>query len=189
MSSEGALILVVGPSGAGKDAILREARRSFEGDDRIRFVRRFITRPPDANEDNCALTLRQFATARRLGGFFLAWDAHGLSYGIPASVGIDLARGVSVVANVSRAIVDPARAIWMRTFVVQVTASDETLRRRLERRGRDDDMDERLARARKVGPAADVEISNDDDLANAAMKMVAFVREVTDGSQVRRRSG
>ncbi|MDE2362004.1 MAG: phosphonate metabolism protein/1,5-bisphosphokinase (PRPP-forming) PhnN [Hyphomicrobiales bacterium] len=184
MSSEGALILVVGPSGAGKDSILREARRAFESDHRIRFARRYITRSPDGNEHNYALTEPQFAAARRLGGFLLAWDAHGLNYGIPASVAIDLARGVSVIANASRSVTEVARAMWARTIIVQVSASPATLLERLKLRGREDDMAQRVERASGVPVDADVTISNDGDLAQAVDSIVALLRTTLDGAPV-----
>jgi len=41
------LVLVVGPSGAGKDSLLKAAREEFRGDPRIGFARRVITRPAD----------------------------------------------------------------------------------------------------------------------------------------------
>src|ERR1700753_2364228 len=99
------LILVVGPSGAGKDTVLGLARRTLAGDRRFRFVRRVITRPESAGgEDHEPVSEVEFA--RR--GFALQWQAHGLHYGIPLDIVDDLARGIVVVANVSRAIVAAA---------------------------------------------------------------------------------
>ena len=46
------LVLVVGPSGAGKDSLLNGAREAFRGDARIGFARRVITRPPDPYGEN-----------------------------------------------------------------------------------------------------------------------------------------
>ena len=99
------LVLVVGPSGAGKDTVLALARVALAGDRRFRFVRRVITRPADAGgEDHEAVSVREF-DAR---AFALRWQAHGLHYGIPLDVTDDLARGIVVVANVSRGVIAAA---------------------------------------------------------------------------------
>jgi len=41
------LVLVVGPSGAGKDTVIEGARAALGDDTRFRFVRRVVTRPVD----------------------------------------------------------------------------------------------------------------------------------------------
>jgi ribose 1,5-bisphosphokinase PhnN len=46
------VILVVGPSGAGKDTLLRAAREHFAAVPSLGFARRYITRPPGVDEDN-----------------------------------------------------------------------------------------------------------------------------------------
>ena len=75
------LVLVVGPSGAGKDSLLNAARAAFADDPRIHFVRRVITRPADpGGEDHEPVNEAGFAAR----SFALSWSAHGLSDGIPA---------------------------------------------------------------------------------------------------------
>ncbi|MCY1306607.1 Ribose 1,5-bisphosphate phosphokinase PhnN [compost metagenome] len=44
----GALVVVVGPSGAGKDSVMGFAARHFADCHDVHFVRRVITRPSDA---------------------------------------------------------------------------------------------------------------------------------------------
>lgn len=138
------LILVVGPSGAGKDTLLGAAREALAGDPGFRFVRRVITRPADAgHEDHEPATDSDFATR----AFALRWSAHGLSYGIPLDIETDLARGVSVVANVSRGVIEQAAKRYP-TRVILVSASPDVLAARLAARGRETaaDVAARLAR-------------------------------------------
>lgn len=138
------LVLVVGPSGAGKDTLLNAARRALAGDVRFHFVRRVITRPADpGGEDHEPVTEANFATWQ----FALQWQAHGLRYGIPADVADDVARGVTVVANVSRGVIAEA-ATRFPVRVIEVTAPPQVLAARLAARGRESatDIAARLAR-------------------------------------------
>jgi ribose 1,5-bisphosphokinase len=138
------LILVVGPSGAGKDTVLSLARQALADDRRFRFVRRVITRPDGAGgEDHEAVSEAEFAKL----AFALSWQAHDLLYGIPLDITADLARGVVVVANVSRGIIAEAAARFP-VRVVEVTAPPDVLAQRLTARGREsaEDIAKRLAR-------------------------------------------
>ncbi len=145
----GCLALVVGPSGAGKDTLIRRAAAELEPDARFCFPRRCITRPAgDPHEDHVALTEAEFRTRERAGEFGLVWRAHGLGYALPATVGGLVAEGRVVVANVSRTVVGEARSRFPRVAVIQVAASRETLALRLGERGREapEDRAGRLAR-------------------------------------------
>ncbi len=99
----GAFIAVVGPSGAGKDTLIAHARAALSGEPQVEFVRRVITRPCDgATEDHDTLADAAFDEALADGAFAIAWEAHGLRYGLPASVDLAIENGHVAVANVSR---------------------------------------------------------------------------------------
>jgi phosphonate metabolism protein PhnN/1,5-bisphosphokinase (PRPP-forming) len=170
------LVLVVGPSGAGKDTLLEAARAALVGDPRFRFVRRVITRPAEAGgEDHEAVSEEAFGTR----SFALQWQAHGLRYGLPIDIVDDLTLGKVVVANVSRGVIAHAADLYP-TKVIEVTAAPDILAQRLAARGREtaDDMSKRLSRAVVIPGGVPVyTIMNDGSVAEAADRFVgALVR-------------
>ena len=167
------LVLVVGPSGAGKDTLLSLARQALRDDPRFRFVRRVITRPAEAGgEQHEAVTQAAFAAR----DFALQWQAHGLSYGIPTDIADDLARGVTVVANVSRTVIAAAAARYP-VCVVEITAPPQVLAARLAARGRDgEDHAARLARRVQMPAGVPVEtVMNDGAPAQAADRLISLL--------------
>ena len=142
------LVGVVGPSGAGKDTLMDGARAALAGDARFVFARRVITRPAEAGgEDHLPATAAEFARMRDQSDFALWWDAHGLSYGIPARVAVEAAQGRVVVANLSRGVLADAAARFP-LLVLEITAPLELRAARLAARGREsvEDVARRLSR-------------------------------------------
>ena len=174
----GRLILVVGPSGAGKDTLIGAARAVLARDPRFVFPRRIITRPASAAEDNVVAEEKGFLEVRARGGFALSWAAHGHWYGIPAAIEADLARGAIVVVNVSRAVIGEARRRWPDVTVVEVTAPVEVLARRIAERGRESDgagPDRLAARFEPGGVTADTVVDNGADLDTAIAAFIAAI--------------
>ncbi|MGF1628100.1 MAG: phosphonate metabolism protein/1,5-bisphosphokinase (PRPP-forming) PhnN [Kiloniellaceae bacterium] len=167
-SPRGRLVLVVGPSGAGKDSVIEGARQALADRPEFVFPRRIITRRSDpGSEDHLTLTEAEFAAQREAGAFFLHWRAHGLHYALPAAVADALGSGRSVIANVSRAVIEEARRRHPATTVVVVTAPPEVLAERLLARGREDAaaVQGRLARsAAQPSGAGVVTLMNDGPL-------------------------
>jgi ribose 1,5-bisphosphokinase len=182
MIRRGTLVLVVGPSGAGKDSIIAGAVDTLRDETRIVFARRLITRPAEAGgEDHIVLSPTAFAARREAGELLLHWRAHGLDYGLPRELATTLAEGRCVVANVSRSVVDEARSRLTPVVVVAITASPETLATRLIARGREDanDIANRLRRAGAWSlDQADAVIDNDGALDEAVARLVALLRGV-----------
>jgi phosphonate metabolism protein PhnN/1,5-bisphosphokinase (PRPP-forming) len=165
------LVLVVGPSGAGKDTLLDEARKALADDARFRFARRVITRPADAGgEAHEAATEAEFAVRR----FALQWQAHGLRYGIPVEA---LEDNIVVVANVSRTVIAEA-AQRFPVRVIEITAPPEILAARLASRRRESDADVAARLARNVALPSDVMVEtvvNDGSLDVGVARFVAML--------------
>lgn len=169
------LILVVGPSGAGKDSLIDGAKRRLAGDPGIHFARRVVTRAAEA-EDHDTLSPDEFARVEAAGGFLLSWNAHGLAYGVPAEIDGLRREGVAVVANVSRSVIARARERLAPVGVVLVTAPPHVLAARLVMRGRET-AEAIAARLRRETAAVDGEdvrqVVNDRTLGEGIAAFVA----------------
>jgi phosphonate metabolism protein PhnN/1,5-bisphosphokinase (PRPP-forming) len=149
MRNPGRLVLVVGPSGAGKDSLLREAARTLANDKHIVFPRRIVTRPSrDETEGHDSMTADEFLVAKEEGRFALFWQAHGLHYGIPASLLDDLGAGRTAAVNVSRAVIADTAERFSNMAILHVTAPVTVIAERLATRGRETaaDIAARIAR-------------------------------------------
>lgn len=140
MSAEGGagtLIVVVGPSGAGKDSVINYALDRL-ANARVERVRRVITRADDAGgEDHEEISVAGFEEQRALGAFAVSWSAHGLHYGIPKETKVRLAAGEILIANGSRSALPLFRATFWPMKVINIIASPEVLAKRLIARGRE----------------------------------------------------
>ena len=177
------LVLVVGPSGAGKDALLDRARIAFRDDPRIVFARRIVTRTSASAEDHDTMDEADFVRAERERAFLLSWRAHGLCYGLPASLRDDLTAGRTIVANVSRGVIALAEALGHPVRILHVTADPATLAARIAGRGRENaaDIASRLARAPGLHSASTpiIEIRNDGSLEHGASLFIEALRRCT----------
>jgi phosphonate metabolism protein PhnN/1,5-bisphosphokinase (PRPP-forming) len=180
------LVLVVGPSGAGKDTLMEAAREILGHDDTFRFVRRVVTRPVlPTGEQHESVSVEEFDERYAAGAFALAWQAHGLRYGIPSAIVPDVEDGLVVVANVSRAVV-PDAAMRFPVHVVMITASPDILARRLADRGREDaaDLARRLSRAITLPlPVNSDTIHNDGTVEDGVAQLVAVLSRLAGGAR------
>lgn len=175
----GRLVLVVGPSGAGKDTLLRLAQAACVDDRDIVFPRRVVTRKSSETEDNMAMSQDEFRRAREHGDFAVHWEAHGHSYALPLEINDDILAGRAVVANVSRTVIGALRQAYTNVVVVAITAPPDVLAQRLAARARhsDGNIADRLARSVDDASAnADVTILNAGSADYHSRQLVRVIR-------------
>jgi len=173
----GRLILVVGPSGAGKDTLLGLARSACPEDVDIVFPRRVVTREASASEDNAQLGPDEFRQALARGDFAMHWEAHGHLYGLPRAIDDDIRANRSVVVNASRTVIEAAQRTYANVTVIAITAPPEVLAERLKMRARssDGEVEQRLSRMVDT-TAPDVTILNVGRPEDHARRLVRAIR-------------
>lgn len=187
----GVLVLVAGPSGAGKDTLIGAARAQFHGDERFAFPQRVVTRASDVSEQVREVSLTAFEEIEGRGGFLLAWRAHGLAYGVPVEARDHLTDGRVVVVNVSRRIISAAFSVWPSSHAVYVHVAQDILQARLQRRGREtaEQIGARLSRAEAAaGPPGDAPeratiIDNSGPVATATRAFIEVLEAQADRAQ------
>jgi ribose 1,5-bisphosphokinase len=175
----GRLILVVGPSGAGKDTLLGLAKAACAEDSGIVYPRRVITREASSSEDNEEVSAGTFEAALARNEYAMHWDAHGHRYALSRAIDDDIRAGRTVVANVSRTVISAMRRTYANVIVVSITAPPNVLAERLAMRGRASDgrIEHRLHRTVDEAAAApDVTINNTSSADYHARQFVRIIK-------------
>lgn len=180
MSAEprGRLFYVIGPSGSGKDSLMRYARQHLL-ERPVIFAHRYITRAVELEgENHICLTLDEFEQRLGHGLFAMHWASHGLHYGIGIEIDTWMDEGLDVVVNGSRAWLHKASERYPGLVPVLVWAPQEVLESRLVARQREsaEDVVRRLERAAEyehIDHPALVSLRNDNGLEETGE---AFIR-------------
>lgn len=178
----GRLIVLLGPSGSGKDTLISGARNEFAGLAEVMFVQRVITRSADAGcEDHVAMSDAEFDTAIDEGRFALTWAANGLRYGLPRNVEAHLAAGKVAVVNGSRGAWTVIRQVFPSAVAVEMRVDPDILAQRLRARGRESEseIEARLSRAAALATQFEPEIviDNSGPVETARAVLIGYIRQ------------
>jgi ribose 1,5-bisphosphokinase len=178
----GALVYAMGPSGAGKDTLLKAARDILEGHG-FAFANRYITRPlvPD-DEIFVPLSRAAFAERKAANLFAFDWHARDIDYAIGREIELWRAAGLTVVVSGSRAHFAGGAPSKVGAIPLLIDASPAALAARLAARGREPatEIAARLARGAALDgdiPGA-IRIDNSGVLADAVAAFVAALRNI-----------
>ena len=175
---KGLFLAVVGPSGSGKDTIIEALCKQLPN---IKRVKRYITREQQkaGGEDSYNIDFDTFGKLERDGGFAFSWSAHHLKYGLPITIFDEINVGKSLIANISRSILDQLSDKFEYYEIILITASDKILAERLEKRGRESkaQIEERLARSSFTIPngISPLIIRNETTVEDAVSKIIASI--------------
>jgi ribose 1,5-bisphosphokinase len=178
---QGRLIYLVGPSGAGKDSLLRWTRQKLQYQHDLLFARRVITRERrEDDEEHEPMSEPAFTALAQQGGLAMAWQANSHRYGVRREIDDALQRGMTVLVNGSRAHLALARERYPHLEVVHVTAPEAIIEQRLHARGRES-AEQILARQARQIPMNndapfDLEIANTSTLEAAGTQLMKFLR-------------
>lgn len=136
------IVLIVGPSGVGKDTLIKGARKELKN--KINFVKRYITRKPDKSEKNYFLDEYAFEILKHNSFFASTWNAHNNFYGIAKN---SIENGLNII-SISRSKIADFENIYDNVYTINITVSKEELRNRLLFRKREsyEEIEKRLNR-------------------------------------------
>ena len=175
---KGLFLAIVGPSGSGKDTIIEALCKQLPN---IKRVKRYITREQQkaGGEDSYNIDFDTFGKLERDGGFAFSWSAHHLKYGLPITIFDEINVGKSLIANISRSILDQLSDKFEYYEIILITASDKILAERLEKRGRESkaQIEERLARSSFTIPngISPLILRNETTVEDAVSKIIASI--------------
>lgn len=190
LTGPGRLVVLSGPSGVGKDTVLREL---FRLDPLLRYSVSYTTRPPRPDErDGVSYSFvdpETFAAMARRGEFLEDANVYGHRYGTSLQrVREQVARGDTIVLKID---VQGAARVRQRLgdsplFIFLLPPSDEELRRRLEERNTEDQRSLDVRAATAVQELAE-QSTYDHRVVNDNVERAA--REILDLIRAETRSG
>ena len=127
--AEGALVVLIGAEGRGKDMLVAIARRRFAGDPRHHFPARLTTRAQAMVGGDATLSRRELLELDRQRRLIASWQVGAALVGLPRDCLQHLEAGSIVTLAASREALLALAAAWPRLCVVEVASGPEGVAR------------------------------------------------------------
>lgn len=167
------IVLVVGASGVGKDTLLKEAQNKMS----FNFVKRYITREPDKNEQNYYVEENAFEVLKNSDFFISSWEAHNNKYGISKN---QIKDGLNII-SISRGAIKDFETNFQNVITIEVTLPKDVLYERLKNRARESEegIINRLNRVyEKIVAKNLIYFDNSQNLKTSTKKFVEILNEI-----------
>lgn len=167
------VVLIVGPSGVGKDTLIK----TIKGDEKINFVKRYITREPDGNESNFYIDQEAFETLDEKGFFVSTWSAHGNKYGIAKN---QIEDGLNII-SISRSAIKDFENSYDGVTTINITIPKGELLKRLKNRGResDEEIKKRINRSyQSIDAKRLIEFDNSLPIAESSKMFMNLIQSI-----------
>lgn len=183
MISGGLLIVIVGPSGVGKDSIIAGLLDHAGPDFPLLMAPRWCTRLTTGGIGHIPCGEREFRLRQQFGCFALNWEANGHRYAIGQEINWWLASGAMVLINGSRGHAAEALATYKQCRLLMITADPDVVASRLRQRGRENEAAIQARLARSPALPADprqATVSNNFDLDSAVSSAKQVIQHWAD---------
>lgn len=169
------IILIVGPSGVGKDTLLKNVKNKIQAN----FVKRYITRAPDENETNYFIQEEAFRILEKNNFFISTWTAHNNLYAIAKN---SIVEGLNII-SISRAKIKDFEKEYQKVYTINITLNKKDLKQRLEKRAREskEEIEKRLKRNyEKIEAKNLIEFENNKSLDESVEEFLKLLRQIDE---------
>lgn len=152
MANTTRLYFLVGPSGVGKDTLLKHLKMHQYSSKQPIVAHRYITRPVgEGNENHIELAEFDYYRRKESDLFLFDWESNGYLYAVGREVRKWVKLGNDVIVNGSRRYLQTAREIYPSLIPIWMTVSEDVLRQRLLERGESEErIEERILQNREL---------------------------------------